>query len=183
MTVVWLVRHGEVEMPQGVAIGHGDPPLSARGIRQIERLAKRLASEPVQQVFTSDLQRARVTAQQIAATHGLAVQVCLELREIDFGTWEGRALGDLWIENPDEAAAWERDLRSVPSGFGERFQSFEARVARVRSWLDGSGVTVVVAHRGPLAVLLHQLTRISLDEAWQAPLEVGSALRVEVMDC
>jgi broad specificity phosphatase PhoE len=180
VTTVWLVRHGEAEVPPGIAIGHGDPPLSVRGQRQIERLATRLASQPVQRVFSSDLQRARLTAEPIAVGHGLAVDVCPELREIDFGTWEGRALRDLWTEKPDEAQAWEGDLRSVPSGFGERFEALESRVAQFRCRLDGYRVAVVVAHRGPLAVLLHQLTRTSIEEAWREPLHTGGALRVEI---
>ncbi len=183
MTTVWLVRHGEADVPPGVAIGHGDPPLSARGQRQIARLGKRLADQPVQRVFSSDLQRARVTAERIAAGHRLAVHVYPELREIDFGTWEGRALGDLWTEKPDEAEAWECDLRCVPSGFGERFEVLEARVAHFRCRLDGYRVAVVVAHRGPLAVLLHQLTRRSMEEAWRTPLAIGAALKVEVSAC
>lgn len=183
MTAVWLVRHGEAEVPPGVAVGRGDPPLSERGRRQAARLAKRLADQPVRQVFSSDLQRARATAERIAAGHGLAVDVCPELREIDFGTWEGRPLGDLWTEKPDQAAAWERDLRQVPSGFGEGFEALEKRVARFRCRLDRCGVAVVVAHRGSLAVLLHQLTGSSIEEAWRAPLETGAALRVEVAGC
>jgi len=182
VTTVWLVRHGEAEAPAGLAIGHGDPPLSLRGQRQIARLAKRLAAQPVQGVFSSDLHRARFTAERIAVGHGLAVDVCPELREIDFGTWEGRALGDLWTEKPDEAKAWERDLRCVPSGFGERFEALESRVAQFRSRLDGYRVAVVVAHRGPLAVLLHQLTGTTIEAAWREPLDTGAALRVERAD-
>jgi broad specificity phosphatase PhoE len=183
MSTVWLVRHGEASAPPGAAIGHSDPPLNGRGSRQVARLAKRLADQPVQRVFSSDLQRARVTAERIAAGHGLAVDVCPELREIDFGAWEGRALGDLWTEKPEEAATWERDLRCVPSGFGERFEMFEDRVAQFRRRLNGYRVSVVVAHRGSLAVLLHQLKDISMEVAWQAPLETGAALRLEVSDC
>jgi len=182
VTTVWLVRHGQAESPRGLAIGHGDPPLSVRGQRQIARLAIRLAAQPVQRVFSSDLKRARLTAELIAANQGLEVDVCPELREIDFGIWEGRALGDLWTEMPDEAEAWERDLRRVPTGFGERFEALESRVAQFCSRLDGYRVAVVVAHRGPLAVLLHQLTGTSIEEAWAESLETGSALRVERAD-
>lgn len=180
MTTVWLVRHGEAEAPPGVAIGHSDPPLSVKGRRQVARLARRLAAQPVERVFSSDLQRARSTAERIAAGHGLAVDVCPELREIDFGSWEGRALDHLWTENPDEAEAWESDIRLVPSGFGERFEALESRVEKFRRRLGGFRVAVVVAHRGPLAVLLHQLTGTSIEEAWQAPLHTGAALKVEI---
>jgi broad specificity phosphatase PhoE len=177
---VWLVRHGAAEAPEGVAIGRGDPPLSASGRRQAARLAARLAERPLRRVYSSDLRRAVRTAERVAARHDAPVVICPELREIDFGAWEGRALADLWIERPDEAAEWERDLRRVPSGFGERFEALEERVAVFRARLDTSGEAVVVAHRGPLAVLLHQLTSIPLAEAWRVPLRTGGALRVEV---
>ncbi len=180
MTTVWLVRHGEAQVPSGVAIGHGDPPLSRRGRRQVAHLAKRLAAEPLQRVFSSDLVRAQLTAEGIAIVHGLTVQVCPELREIDFGLWEGRVLSDLWDEQPEDAEAWERDLRRVPSGFGERFETLELRVAQFRLLLNGRQVAAVVGHRGPLAVLLHQLTGISIEQAWQQPLQTGAALKVEI---
>jgi broad specificity phosphatase PhoE len=180
VTTVWLVRHGEAKTPPGIAIGHGDPPLSVRGRHQVARLAKRLAAQPLERVFSSDLDRARLTAEQIAIVHGLNVHVCPELREIDFGVWEGRSLSDLWSERPDEAQAWESDLRCVPSGFGERFEVLESRVAQFRRRLYGCCVVAVVAHRGPLAVLLHQLMGISIEEAWREPLRTGAARRVEV---
>ncbi|TAN34938.1 histidine phosphatase family protein [bacterium] len=180
MTTVWLVRHGEAHIPPGVAIGHGDPPLSQRGRRQVAQLAKRLGAEPLRRVFSSDLVRARLTAERIAAVHGLPVHVCPELREIDFGEWEGRSLNELWSDKPDEADAWENNLRCVPSGFGERFEEFESRVARFPRRLDGGELAAVVCHRGPLAVLLHQLTGVSIEEAWRQPLHTGTALKVEV---
>jgi broad specificity phosphatase PhoE len=182
MTTVWLVRHGEAQLPPGVAIGHGDPPLSEKGRHQVAHLANSLAAEPLQRVFSSDLVRARLTAERIAAVHGLTVHVCPELREIDFGRWEGRALRDLWIERPDEAQAWERDLRCAPSGFGERFEALESRVAQFRRLLNGCQVAAVVSHRGPLAVLLHQLLGISIEDAWQEPLNTGAARKVELSE-
>jgi len=182
MTTVWLVRHGEAQVPPGLAIGHGDPPLSKKGRHQVAHLAKRLAAEPLQRVFSSDLVRARLTAEGIAIVHGLTVQVCPELREIDFGLWEGRSLRDLWIERPDEAEAWERDMRCAPSGFGERFEALEWRVAQFRRLLNGCQVAAVVSHRGPLTVLLHQLLGISIDDAWQEPLNTGAARKVELYE-
>jgi broad specificity phosphatase PhoE len=56
-------------------------------------------------------------------------------------------------------------------------------VAQFRCRLDRYHVAVVVAHRGSLAVLLHQLTGKSIEEAWRAPLGVGAALKVEVSAC
>jgi len=167
-------------VPRGVAVGHGDPPLSKLGWRQVAQLAKQLEAEPLQRVFSSDLARARLTAQRIAVVHGLPVHVCPELREIHFGVWEGRSLSELWSEEAEEAEAWERDLRRVPSGFGERFEALELRVAQFRVLLNGCHVAAVVGHRGPLAVLLHQMSGISIEKAWQQPLQTGAALKLEI---
>lgn len=177
---VWLVRHAEAEVTSGVAIGRGDPLLTARGELQAERLAERLAARTLQHVYSSDFKRALMTADRIAARHRLTVETCSELREIDFGAWEGRTLGDLWSEEPEEAAAWERDLRCVPRGFGERFEDLESRVARFMRRLDDCSVAAVVAHRGPLLVLLQQLTGMSFEAAWRQALPTGAVLKISV---
>lgn len=177
---VWLVRHAEADVPSGMAIGRGDPLLTPRGELQAEWLAERLAARTLQRVYSSDLKRALMTADRIAARHRLTVETCSELREIDFGAWEGRALGDLWSEEPEEAAAWEGDLRCVPRGFGERFEDLESRVARFMRRLHDCRFAAVVAHRGPLLVLLQQLTGMSIADAWRQELPLGSLLRVSV---
>ena len=183
---VWLARHGVAEHDPELAVGWTDPPLGAAGRGQAAALAARLSTVGVGRVVSSDLRRARETASAVAATHGLEVMVTADLRELNFGAWEGRRLGDLWTERPDEAAAWEADLRALPASFGEPFAAFEKRVVRALALVDGAdgGVAVardvvVVAHRGPLAVLLAELTGTPLEAAWRLPIDVGGVTAVE----
>ena len=90
--VVFLARHAEtVSNVERRFQGHGDSPLSERGVEQARRLGRRLASEPLAAVYSSDLGRARQTAEHVAAPHGLEVRTHVGLREIDVGELTGRS--------------------------------------------------------------------------------------------
>lgn len=177
---VWLVRHGATTAPPGVAIGATDPPLSDQGQEQARRLAADLACKPLTRVLSSDLKRALATAVAIATSHHLIVEPSAALREIDFGEWEGRSLADLWSEAPQVAKAWEDDLRSTPSTFGEQLADVEGRVGdfwrRVRP--DESGEIAIVAHRCSLAVLRAVITGESIEEAFATSLDLAQAVVV-----
>lgn len=156
--IVWLARHGRADWPVGAALGWSDPPLDPHGVAQADALAERLAGRPLGAVHSSDLRRARATAEAVAAPHRLPVLESTELRELAFGEWEGRALADLWLERPDEARRWEADVRHSPAAFAESVPELERRVrafaGRLMSRGRGSGEeVVVVAHRGSLAAL------------------------------
>jgi broad specificity phosphatase PhoE len=178
---VLLVRHATAAAPPGAAVGWGDVELAPAGSRQAEALAGRLEAGSVERLYSSDLRRAMQTASILAGRLGLPILEAPELRELDFGAWEGRRLADLWAERPDEARAWESDLRRLPSGFGETFESFESRVAAFAARLQAeSGDALVVAHRGPLLVLYALLTGTCLQAAWRLPFELGSVTEVEL---
>jgi len=177
---VWLIRHGATTAPPGAAIGATDPPLSDEGYRQAGRLAVELAEMPLTRVLSSDLRRALATADAIATLHHLVVESTPSLREIDFGAWEGRSLGDLWSEEPDAARAWEDDIRSTPATFGENLADLERRV--VGFWrevypLNGDEIAIV-GHRCSLAVLRACVTGESLEEAFSTQLAIGEAMVV-----
>ncbi len=126
--------------------------------------------------------RAINTAKKIGAAHKLPVQIDSRLRELDFGAWEGRRLADLWIEEPEAASAWERDLRATPLSFAEDVAQMEARVAAF--WQDASararGALAVVAHRGSLAVLQALATGAPVDSIFAAGFELGTAVWINV---
>jgi broad specificity phosphatase PhoE len=182
MTRVWLVRHGASTAAPGVAIGWTDPALSAPGLAQARRVAATLAGRPLARIASSDLRRALSTAEVIAGPHRLPVESTAALREIDFGAWEGRSLGGLWSEQPEAAHAWERDLRATPASFGESLADLERRV---RAYWESTpapaagGEVAVVAHRGSLAVLLALIAGGSLEAAFAAPFELGTATAIE----
>ena len=180
---LWLIRHAASDAPAGVAIGVSDPPLSSIGLAQVAQLVERMRDVPLGAVWSSDSSRARDTAAAIASSHGLSVLVTPALREIDFGSWEGRFLSDLWQEDPEAAGAWESDLRQTPAGFGERAAQLEERVAGFWSKV-GPSVSrrdvAVVAHRGSLAALRSAVTGCSLAEAFGYEMPPGSVATLDL---
>ena len=90
MTTLLLVRHGETDWnAERRWQGHADVPLNDRGREQARTLADRLAGERIDAIYTSDLGRARETAEILAARLGVPVVTDPDLREIDVGSREG----------------------------------------------------------------------------------------------
>lgn len=80
---IWLIRHGDAYSGlESLDDGPIDPPLSALGREQTELLAARLATVPVDQVWSSELRRARETASSLAARLGLEARTDTRLREV-----------------------------------------------------------------------------------------------------
>lgn len=85
-----VVRHGESEAnAKQVFAGQDDSPLTPTGRRQAAAVADALAREPIARVISSDLSRARDTAEIIARRHGLRVETTPALREWDVGELVG----------------------------------------------------------------------------------------------
>jgi probable phosphoglycerate mutase len=90
VTTLLLVRHGETDWnAEGRLQGHTDRPLNDFGRRQAKELAERLAGEGADAIYASDLVRARDTAEIIGARLGLPVVIDADLREKNWGSWEG----------------------------------------------------------------------------------------------
>jgi broad specificity phosphatase PhoE len=126
---LYLIRHGEVERAaDGRLLGRTDTPLSARGLEQSRQLAGVLSTVPLSAVYSSDLQRARMTAEEIARRSNLKVEESSAWREIDLGEWEGRTVPALH----DDAPQLVEQLFANPALFkyphGESFADFTARV-------------------------------------------------------
>src|SRR5215471_17237116 len=90
MTALLLVRHGETDWNAvGRLQGHTDRPLNDFGRRQARQLAEELEDETLAAIYASDLARARETAEIAGERLGLPVVLDPDLREKDWGTWEG----------------------------------------------------------------------------------------------
>ncbi len=136
MTTLLLVRHGETDWnAEGKLQGHSDRPLNDFGRRQANALADRLEGEEIAAIYSSDLARAKETAEILGARVGVAVVVDPDLREKNWGSWEGLT-GDerLTVEFVGEATEDHRDrtLRAI------------ARIVE----LHPRGRVVVVTHGG-----------------------------------
>lgn len=166
-TRLFLIRHGQVEGHEEKRYnGQTNVPLTGYGRRQLESVAGRLAGVPLDAVWSSDLDRCRYGAEQLAATRGLDVVYRPALRELHVGEWEGRTWRELKTACPAEWQARLDDIvhYRVPGG-----ESFLDVALRVR----GELVRLLAAHHGEnVALVAHGgVNRIILLDALGAPLD------------
>ena len=129
--------------------GQLDVELDELGFAQAAIAARALASLSPSAIVSSDLIRARSTAQALADLVDLPVRTDARLREIDVGTWQGLTFDEVWALYPADAAAW-RDGGSGRRGGGETLVEVgERATAAVREALadvDDGGVLIVATH-------------------------------------
>jgi probable phosphoglycerate mutase len=148
-----LWRHGLTTWnAEGRIQGQLDSPLAEEGVVQAEKAAALLASTRPVSIVSSDLSRARCTADALAARTGLPVALDPRLRERHWGQWQGRTHDQLAVEDPERYVAWNGGaLVDVPGA--EDYEAVGARVAatlrELVSTSDG-GPVVVVSHGGAL---------------------------------
>lgn len=165
ITRIWLIRHGEPDPEiRGRCYGRLDVSLSGEGRRQIECVSKRLASEPLRAIYASPRKRTLESAEIIAAAHGRGVRVENDLREIDFGDFEGLAYDDIAERYPEIYRQWMDRPWEVEFPNGESFSMMRSRVTRAVAALrerHAGECVAVVTHGGAI--------RIALAEALAVP--------------
>jgi len=164
-----VVRHGETAWNVDTRIqGHLDIPLNATGLWQARQLGDALAGEAISAIYTSDLLRARRTAQAVADATGAALVDEPGLRERAFGSFQGRTFAEVEAEQPEQARRWrQRDPHFAPEG-GETLVQLRERIAATTHRLAAQhtgGLVVLVAHGGVLDVLY----RLATGQELQAP--------------
>jgi probable phosphoglycerate mutase len=139
VTTLLLVRHGETDWnAEGRLQGHTDRPLSDYGRGQARRLAEELESEALEAIYSSDLARARETAEIVGERLGLPTVLDPDLREKDWGTWEG-------------LDAVERDRVEFVGESTEAHQERMLRaLRRIAERHPGDGRVLVVTHGGSM---------------------------------
>ena len=152
-----LIRHGETALNVARVLQPADTPLSERGMAQAGALAQRLAAMQVRTIVSSDLPRARSTAQAIAAATGAAIEFTPLLQERNFGDWRGRPYDGMAIDPLTMAEA-------PPNG--ESTAAFEQRVADafahvVMRQAALGGVLAVVTHGLVIRALLAAHVRLA----------------------
>jgi broad specificity phosphatase PhoE len=155
---LYIVRHGITDWNAAGRIqGHSQSHLTETGIKQAHAIGERLAGEPIDAVYASDLDRAMHTAQIIASHHQLAVTPEPRLREAFYGAWEGHTMDDLKTLYPDTVSQWLTEPVHVSPTGGESLDQVATRVGalleELRARPEGDHV-VLVGHGGSVRALL-----------------------------
>jgi ribonuclease H / adenosylcobalamin/alpha-ribazole phosphatase len=157
-TTTILLRHGQTPLSAEKRFaGAVDVPLTETGVRQAEAAAARLAARGgLDLIVTSPLQRARQTADVVAAATGAAVQLEEGLREGSFGKWEGLSFAEASDQWPEEMAAWLARPGTPPPG-GESFGDVALRVGAALDELlaaQPARTVLIVSHLTPIKELV-----------------------------
>ena len=158
MGTLYLIRHGEVKWNREAAyVGSTDLPLDLTGRMQAERLTGYLESKCISAVYSSDLMRAYQTAEIIANRMGLPVHALKELREADYGEWEGVPEIEVPKLYPGIFEQWRDDVLNVRIPGGETFaelrdRAFPAFCRIAEAHPDGQ--VAIVAHKSTNRVIL-----------------------------
>jgi broad specificity phosphatase PhoE len=182
--IVDLLRHGEVEGEASIARGCGtDVPLSAGGWSQMRQVGAWIRGDGVQVVATSPMQRCRAFAEGFAKEHGLPLTTLPDMREIDFGHWEGKGMDE--IHEKELLRNFFVSPAHVAIPGGEPFEAFAERVlASWEVWLaEGEGShRLLVVHGMVLRVLLAHLLGMPGDTLWRLHLPYAAWSRVSLLE-
>jgi broad specificity phosphatase PhoE len=146
-----FIRHGETNYNlKKIMQGSIDAPLNGRGIAQARAVARRLAREKIDFIYSSPMRRARETAEEIARLHpGLQLEIIPALFEQSFGRFEGRPISE-WREWK-KTRPNQKSLDDTGHG-GESWIDLDRRTAPfVSKLLAMRGKTVVVVSHGSVA--------------------------------
>ena len=170
MTELLVIRHGETDWNRQHRFqGQIDVPLNDIGLTQAGRLGVRLAHEPVDVLISSDLQRARSTAEPLAQSRGMQPLVEPLWREQGFGTLEGLDVDTIRSRHADLWSSWTRHEAdyALPGG-GESNTAFHARVMcalQAALAAHAGRRVVVVTHGGVLDMLWRTANALPLHGA------------------
>jgi probable phosphoglycerate mutase len=149
--------------------------LTPNGRGQAERLARHLASEPIQHLLSSPIDRARETAAPLAQERHLTVEITEAVTEIDAGAWTGKTFAEL-----DQTDRWRqfnrlRGATLIPGGESmvQVQERFVGEMIRLRDMFP-NGAVAIVSHADPIKVALACFLGAPLDFYDRLEISLGS---------
>ncbi len=169
---VVVLRHGETtHNADGIWQGQLDAPLSELGVRQADAVGPAIAALSPDRVVSSDLSRARRTAESVGRACGIPVELDPRFREIHAGAWQGLTSEEVADGWPAEREALRRGVDLRRGGDGESMADVFARVAEgleeALAALAPEGCLVVSTHGGSGRAAVSWLLGIDLELAWR----------------
>ena len=170
MTRLILVRHGETDWNvEGRYQGQSDVPLNKAGRLQAAEMRPQIQALLPAAIYSSDLVRARETAEILAGPLGIPVQVDPRFREIHLGEWEGLLFDEIQARYSGLLKLRREDPAKVSAPGGETVAHVRDRVlAATKEIIEvhGDQTVVVVAHGLPLAILIALHQHRPLTDVW-----------------
>ncbi|WP_333650932.1 histidine phosphatase family protein [Lacrimispora sp.] len=156
---IYLIRHGQTDWNiQGKIQGTHDIPLNDTGRRQAGQLAEGMDSRLVSHIFSSPLSRAMETAKEISKRQGVEIGLLPQLKEVEFGKWEGLTWEEIQERYPKEFAHWQINPAVAAPPGGETRAEIISRckwsINEILRVTGGREDAAVVSHGATVAYLV-----------------------------
>lgn len=186
MAEFFLIRHGQTIWNNSRKYqGHTDIPLSEEGRKQAQKLRDKLANKEIHAFYSSDLSRALETAQIVAEFFNKEVKVLPQLREINFGCWEGLTYEEVMEKYGEVATAWYNDPQSVCIPGGESCEEVKKRAFAVLNSLakkHQEETVAIVSHGGTIRLLIMAALGWDMSCFWHLRLDNTALSILEIND-
>jgi broad specificity phosphatase PhoE len=164
---LYFLRHGETAMSRDdILCGCGaDPDLTSEGEQMAREFAHAYRAFPFQAIFCSPLRRTRATALPISELSGLMPEIRDDLKEIDYGKWEGLGREEVSRNYHDDYLRWDADPAWHPPTGGESAILLADRALRVVDEIKGrfqKGPVLIVSHKATIRAVLCALFGIDV---------------------
>jgi alpha-ribazole phosphatase len=183
LTRAILIRHADpAEEARGRCYGTTDIGLSPRGERRARHLAVMLRRVPIDAVYTSPTCRAVDTAAALAAAHDLTPIELDDLRELDFGVYEGRRYDEIAAEDPALFRAWMLTPTQVRFPGGESYAQLRRRALAASGQLrrrHPSGTFAVISHGGVIRAILAEALAMPDEAIFHLDVRYGGVSMIE----
>jgi alpha-ribazole phosphatase len=182
-TIVDLLRHGEPVGGRAYRGNRIDDPLSEIGWQQMRGW---LDSDVAwQRVVTSPLRRCRDFADEVATKYNLPVQVVQDLKEVGFGSWEGKSPEEIQSLYPDDYQAFYNDpVKKRPEG-AEPLEDFFKRVndaySAVIAQYPGEHI-LLVTHAGVIRAIVANMLKAPIASMYQLRIDYAGLSRIRYGD-
>lgn len=172
-----LIRHGETDWSRDKRYcGLTDVCLNKRGIEQAEELCQKLGREKIGRIYSSDLKRTKEFARIVFKDR--RVETMPELREINFGVFEGLRHEEIMERHSEIYKKWLNDPLNTLIPKGDSLIDFKKRISgavkRIVS-LNKDKILAIVTHAGPIKVIMSNITKSK--DIWGINPELGSIRR------
>lgn len=183
MGKIILIRHGQSKLNiKKVYYGNLDPDLTETGIEQANKAKQILKNYDYDTIYSSDLKRALKTA-QIINYNNVEIQTSKDLRELNFGIFEGLTYDEIVKKYPDEIIKSENDWKNYNYISGENVFQLQKRVINfLNKTIDFNKNNIIVSHWGVINTILSHYFSNELESYWKYSVNNGGIVILEFHD-
>lgn len=179
-----LVRCGETALDvKGTCFGSTDVPLTDKGLRQMQTMARIFHMDTINAIYTSPLKRAKMSAEAINKYHNLPIETLDGLSERDYGHWENMTFSQIKEDFKEEYNEWIINWLDYEIPMGESAKSaHERNINAIKKIVDDNpkGKVIVVTHQDVIRNILTHFFEMELSCMGRFMVKNGSVCRLEI---